>query len=87
MKLLLLLLGATCLVRTREREGEVANEYCRLVAETAVSLFIERWPERPWIPMANQLTEKEVASTNGSARRRLPDGGNAVSLWLLKRLF
>lgn len=28
-------------------EREVANEYCRLVAETAVGLFIECWPASP----------------------------------------
>lgn len=33
--------------KEEKEEREVANEYCRLVAETAVSLFIECWPERP----------------------------------------
>lgn len=33
--------------REAEEEREVANEYCRLVAETALGLFIERWPASP----------------------------------------
>lgn len=52
------------------REREVANKDCRrLVAETALGLFIEHWPASPWIPAANQLTAKEEALTNGAARR------------------
>lgn len=33
--------------REVEEEREAANEYCRLVAETALGLFIECWPATP----------------------------------------
>lgn len=59
--------------REAEEEREVVDEYCRLVAETALGLFIECWPASPWILIANQLTEKEGASTNGSGGIGMPD--------------
>lgn len=57
-----------------ERQRDMANQDGRrLLAETALGLFIERWPASPWIPAANQLTEKEEALTNGDAGRGLSE--------------
>lgn len=55
--------------RKSDRERYKEKERARLVAETALSLFIEHWPASPWIPATNQLTEREGALTNSGARR------------------